>query len=144
MKVCVFFIFSQKTQSNRCANINTRERSRMCLLFSDWPGLWCIILNVALGKKSLDTPDLFFIQLIWPSGKASTSGAVDSGLISRQIKAMTLKLVTTAFLLCFQHCGDSVENKPASLLVPLERALNGIPPSWCGRQMAGNSYASSL
>ena len=29
----------------------------MCLFFSDWPGLWCIILNVALGKKkSLDTP----------------------------------------------------------------------------------------
>ena len=29
-------------------------------------------------------------------------------------------------------------NKPASLLVvPLGGALNGIPPSWCGRQMAG-------
>ena len=35
---------------------------------------------------------------------------------------------------------DSVENKPASLLVvPSGRALSGISPSWCGRQMAGNS-----
>ena len=34
----------------------------------------------------------------------------------------------------------SVENKPESLLVlSLEKALNGIPPSWSGRQMAGNS-----
>ena len=31
-------------------------------------------------------------------------------------------------------------NKPASLLVvPLGKALSGISPSWCGRQMAGNS-----
>ena len=32
---------------------------------------------------------------------------------------------------------DSVENKPASLLVVfLGKALNGMPPSLCGRQMA--------
>ena len=53
---------------------------------------------------------------------------------------MTLTLVFTAFLLDVQHLRDSVENKPASLLVvPLEKALSGILPSWCGRQMAGNS-----
>ena len=53
---------------------------------------------------------------------------------------MTLKLVFTASLLDDQHLRDSVENKPASLLlVPLEKALSGIPPFWCGRQMAGNS-----
>ena len=35
-----------------------------------------------------------------------------------------------------------MENKPASLLdVPLGKSLNGIPPSWCGRQVAGNSKA---
>ena len=53
---------------------------------------------------------------------------------------MTLKLVFTAFLLDVQYLRDSVENKPASLLVgPLGMALNEIPPSKCGRQMAGNS-----
>ena len=35
---------------------------------------------------------------------------------------------------------DSVESKLASLLVvPLGKALSGISPSWCGRQVAGNS-----
>ena len=33
-----------------------------------------------------------------------------------------------------------MENKPASLLVVLlGKALGEILPSWCGRQMAGNS-----
>ena len=37
-----------------------------------------------------------------------------------------------------------MKNKPASLLVvPLEKVLNKITPSWCGRQMSGNSQASS-
>ena len=45
---------------------------------------------------------------------------------------MTLKLVFTASLLDAQHERDSVENKPASLLVvPLGKALSGILPSWC-------------
>ena len=74
----------------------------------------------------------------------SASGAVNTGLISSRVKPMTLKLVFTAFLFDVQHLRDSVENKPASLLVvPLGRALNGIPPSWCGRQVAGNFQASS-
>ena len=47
-------------------------------------------------------------------------------------------MVFTAFLLGAQHIRDSVENKPASLLVvSLGKALNGIPPSLCGRQMVG-------
>ena len=38
-----------------------------------------------------------------------------------------------------------MENKPASLLVvPLERALSGIPPSWCGRQVAKNSLSEFI
>ena len=38
-----------------------------------------------------------------------------------------------------------MENKPVSLVaVSLVKALTGIPPSWCGRQMAGNSSTSSL
>ena len=57
---------------------------------------------------------------------------------------MTLKLLFTASLLDAQHESDSVENKPASsLVVPLGKALSGIPSSWCGRLMAGNSKASS-
>ena len=43
---------------------------------------------------------------------------------------MTLKLVVTASLLDAQHERDSVESKPASLLVvPLGMAFSGIPPS---------------
>ena len=72
--------------------------------------------------------------------RASASGAVDSGLTPSRDKPMTVKLVFTASLLDAQHERDSVENKPESLLVVLmEKALSGIFPSWCGRQMAGNS-----
>ena len=72
--------------------------------------------------------------------RASASGVVDSGLIPSRVKPMTIKLVFTASLLDAEHERDSVKNKPASLLVvPLGKALSGIPPSWCGRQMAGNS-----
>ena len=49
-------------------------------------------------------------------------------------------MVFTASLLGAQHIRDSVENKPVSLLVvSLEKALNGMPPSLCGRQMVGPS-----
>ena len=52
---------------------------------------------------------------------------------------MASRLVFAASLLDAQHYKDSVGNKPANLLVPLGKALSGIPPSWCGRQVAGNS-----
>ena len=53
---------------------------------------------------------------------------------------MTMRLAFTASLWNAQHYRDSVENKPASLLVmALGKALSEIPPSWWGRQMAGNS-----
>ena len=74
--------------------------------------------------------------------RTSASGAiiVDLGLIPSRVKPMTVKLVFTASLLDVQHYRDSVENKPTSLLVvPLGKALSGIPPSWCGRYMDGNS-----
>ena len=49
-------------------------------------------------------------------------------------------MVFTASLLGAQHIRDSVENKPASSLVEaLGKALNGMPPSLCGRQMVGPS-----
>ena len=60
--------------------------------------------------------------------RASASGVVDFGLILSLIKLMTVKLVLTASLLDPQHYRDSVDNKPASLLVvPVEKVLSGIP-----------------
>ena len=52
---------------------------------------------------------------------------------------MAVKLVFTASLLDAQHQRDSVENKPASLRMQLEKAVDGVPPSWCGREEIGNS-----
>ena len=50
------------------------------------------------------------------------------------------QMVFTASLLGAQHMRDSVENKPASLLVvSLGKAFNGMLPSLCGRQMVGPS-----
>ena len=73
--------------------------------------------------------------------RSSASVAVDSGLIPSRVKPMTLKLVFTASLL---DARDSMKNKPtSSLVVPLGKALSGITPSWCGRQMTGNFLASS-
>ena len=49
-------------------------------------------------------------------------------MISGRVKPMTLKLVFTASLLDAQQQWDSVENKPASLLVvPLGKTLSGFP-----------------
>ena len=49
-------------------------------------------------------------------------------------------MVFTVSLLGAKQYGDSVENKPASLLVvSLGKTLNGMPPSLCGRQMVGPS-----
>ena len=67
--------------------------------------------------------------------RASASRAVDLGLITSRVKLMTLKLVFTASLLDAQHQRNSVENKPASLLVVLlGKALSGIPPCRRSRQ----------
>ena len=68
----------------------------------------------------------------WPSGKSIRHGscAVDLGLIPSRVTPIILKLLFAASLLDVQHLRDSVENKPASLLVvPLGKTLSGIPPS---------------
>ena len=74
--------------------------------------------------------------------RASASQSVDLGFISlveSYLKTLK-KMVFTASLLGAQQIRDSVENKPASLLVvSLGKALNGTPPSLCGRQMVGPS-----
>ena len=53
-------------------------------------------------------------------------------------------MVFSAFLLGAQHNRVSVENKPASLLaMSLGKTLNGLPPSLCGRQVAGQAVFPS-
>ena len=74
--------------------------------------------------------------------RASDSQSIDLGFISlvESYQKTLKKMVFTAFLLGAQHIRDSVENKPASLLVvSLGKVLNGMPPSLCGRQMVGPS-----
>ena len=74
--------------------------------------------------------------------RASDSQSIDLGFISlvESYQKTLKKMVFTAFLLGAQHIKDSVENKPASLLVvSLGKVLNGMPPSLCGRQMVGPS-----
>ena len=48
-------------------------------------------------------------------------------------------MLFTASLLGTQHKRDSVENKPARLLVFLGKPLTGMPPPLCGRQVMGPS-----
>ena len=58
--------------------------------------------------------------------RASNSGSVDIGLIPSRVKPMTLILAFTISCLTL-NIRDSVENKPASLLVvPLQNALSGF------------------
>ena len=55
-------------------------------------------------------------------------GAVDSGAVHSDFIPIRVKLLFTASLLDAQHQKDSVENKPASLLVVmLRKTINGIP-----------------
>ena len=63
-------------------------------------------------------------MLRWPSGLWFDS------------KPMTLKLVFTASLFDALQYRISGENKLASLpVVQLGKTFNGIPPSWCGKQV---------
>ena len=49
-------------------------------------------------------------------------------------------MVFIASLLGTKYNRDSVDNKPARLLVvSLGKVLNGMPPSSCGKQMVGPS-----
>ena len=64
----------------------------------------------------------------------------ESASQSVDLRCLLKKMVFTFSLLGAQHKRDIVENKPASLLVmSLDKALNGMPPSLCGRQVAGPS-----
>ena len=69
--------------------------------------------------------------------RASASSSVNLGFIPQvESYQKTLKNGIHSFPACRLAHRDSVENKPASLLVvSLGKALNGMPPSSCGRQM---------
>ena len=77
--------------------------------------------------------------------KASASQLVDLGFISLvESYQKTSKNGIHSFPAWRSAHRDSVENKPASLLVvSLGKALNGMPPSLCGRQMVGQAFYPS-
>ena len=70
--------------------------------------------------------------------RASASQSVDLGFIPHvDSYQKPLKMVSIASLLGARHLWEVVENKPASsLVVSLGKALNGMPPPLCGRQVA--------
>ena len=73
--------------------------------------------------------------------RASASQLVDQGFIP-QVKSYqkTLNNGIHSFPAWRSAHRDSVESKPASLLVVfLGKTFNGMPPSLCGRQVAGRS-----
>ena len=68
--------------------------------------------------------------------------SVDLGFIlpSRVMPKDFKKMVFAAFQFGAQHKKGSVESKPAWLLVvSLDKALDGMPPSSGGRQVVGQS-----
>ena len=69
--------------------------------------------------------------------RTSALQSVDLGFISpSRVIPKDLKKSIHSFLLGAQHKKDSVENKPASLLVvSLSKALDEMPPSLSGRQV---------
>ena len=73
--------------------------------------------------------------------KASVLQSVDLGFISKvELCQKALKNGIHCFPAWRSANRDSVENKPASLLVvSLGKALNEMPPSLCARQMVGPS-----
>ena len=73
--------------------------------------------------------------------RASASHSVDLGFIPQvESYQKTLKNGIYSFPGWRSANMDSVESKPASLLVvSLGKALNGMPPSLCGRPMVGPS-----
>ena len=69
-------------------------------------------------------------QLPWPSSKSVCLRSCTLEFDYESGQTNDYKSVFTASLLDATHLRDSVENKPASLLVvPLGKALSGNPPS---------------
>ena len=72
--------------------------------------------------------------------RAPASGSVDWGFNSESDQTNDFKIGIHSFPAWRSALKGTLWNKPASsLVVPLGKALNEIPPSKCGRQMDGNS-----
>ena len=69
--------------------------------------------------------------------RATASKRQTYGLFPKSSHTKRLQnIISTASLLGARQLGKVVENKPASSLVSLGKALNGTPPPLCGRQVA--------
>ena len=70
--------------------------------------------------------------------RASPSQSVDLGFNSLSSHTKRLKkMVSTVSLLGARHLGEVEKNKPASSrVVSLDKAINGMPPPLCERQVA--------
>ena len=94
-------------------------------------------------RSSIQVHNKFLFTLHRRDGvviSAFASQSVDLGFISQvESNQKTLKNSIYSFPASAQQNRDSVENRPASLLVFSGKALNGMPPSLCGRQMVGPS-----
>ena len=78
-----------------------------------------------------------FKQLRWPSGKSIHLGSWRLRFDPELGQTNDLKIGIHSFPAWRSALKG---NKPASLLVvSLGKALSGIPPSWCDKQMAGKS-----
>ena len=74
--------------------------------------------------------------------RAFASRSVDQASKTCLVMQKSLKNGSTASLLRPQHKKDSVEENPArTLVVSLEKALNGIPPSLRGRQVGAEQLS---
>ena len=72
--------------------------------------------------------------------RACASPSVDLGFVPQvESYQKTLKNGIYSFPAWRSAHRDSVENKPARLLVSLSKTLNGMPPSLCGKHMVGPS-----
>ena len=101
-----------------------------------------------LFQISGHAPDLCFVLTLPPKNRivfcvtfCVNTPKLVSKVYSRFIKDSVPALSIMTFSIPPWHSAlNSVENKPASLLVgPFGKALSGIPSSWCSRQTAGNA-----
>ena len=107
---------------------------------------WSVIVPPSgLGTMILSLFPRFWFQDIFVfdrrcsvMARTSASQSVDLEFIPLfELTKRLLKMVSIASPLGDRHSKDVLENKPASsLVVFLGKALNGTPPSLCGRQVA--------
>ena len=103
------------------------------------------LLVISCGEKEYTKPLQPELRRNGVVVRVSASQSVDLRFILQvDLYQKTLKNGICSFPACCSAHRDSVENKPARLLVvSLGKILNGIPPSsLCGKQVAGPSSLS--